>query len=65
MGSYKWSYKSPNVGHNYSSPNLSTPFLTAHESSTGCVSPAGARKQHPSIENEEVDETAGHQDQHK
>ena len=30
MGSYKWGYKSPNVGYNYS-PLLITPLLTTHE----------------------------------
>ena len=31
MGRYEWSYKSPNVGFNYSSPTYISPLTTTHE----------------------------------
>ena len=31
MGSYKWSYKSPNIGYNYSYPTYLTLLITTHE----------------------------------
>ena len=30
MGSYKWGYKSSNMGYKYSYPNYN-PFITTHE----------------------------------
>ena len=31
MDSYKWSYKSPNIGYNYSYPAYYNPTMTTHE----------------------------------
>ena len=31
MGRYKWAYKSPDMGDNYSSPTYNSTYLITHE----------------------------------
>ena len=42
MGSYKWGYKSPNMGYNYGYPNYN-PLITTHEPPSTLMPPTVSR----------------------